>query len=64
MLRIMQNNLMVKKVIALTDCVNLTGLGKYSRYKIFVLASSAEGDGPASEAVIMRTDQDSKFVYD
>ena len=38
----------------------LTNLKEYVNYNITVLASTVKGDGPASEPVVVRTDQDSK----
>ena len=38
----------------------LTNLKEYVNYNITVLASTVKGDGPASEPIVVRTDQDSK----
>ena len=38
----------------------LKNLKKYVNYNITVLASTVEGDGPASDPIVVRTDQDSK----
>ena len=41
----------------------LTGLKEFVNYNITVFASTVEGDGPASDPVIVvTTDQDSKFT--
>ena len=39
---------------------NLTGLREYVNYSITVFASTVKGDGPASDPIIVITDQDSK----
>ena len=41
--------------------VNLTGLVPSTKYKVTVLASNANGDGPRSDPVTLRTRTDSKF---
>ena len=38
----------------------LTNLKEYVNYNITVFASTVKGDGPASNATVLRTDQDSK----
>ena len=38
----------------------LTNLKEYVIYIITVFASTVKGDGPASDAIVVRTDQDSK----
>ena len=38
----------------------LTGLKEFVNYTITVFASTVKGDGPASDAIVVRTDQDSK----
>ena len=48
-------------VIAPTTEANLTGLTKYRSYSITVFASTAKGDGNASEPIIVITDEDSKL---
>ena len=40
---------------------SLTGLMKYRNYLITVFASTAKGNGPASQPIIVTTDQDSKL---
>ena len=40
---------------------NLTNLQEYVNYNITVFASTVKGNGPASDPVIVRTDQDGKF---
>ena len=40
---------------------NLTGLIPSTKYKVTVLASNTNGDGPQSDAVTLRTRNDSKF---
>ena len=41
--------------------IKLTSLKEYVNYNITVFASTAKGDGPASDTIVVRTDQDSKF---
>ena len=48
-------------LIAAITQANLTGLMKYRNYSITVFASTAKGDGNASEPIIVITDEDSKF---
>ena len=48
-------------VIAPTTQANLSGLTKYRSYSITVFASTAKGDGNASEPIIVITDEDSKL---
>ena len=38
----------------------LTGLKEFVNYNIIVFASTVKGDGPTSDAIVVRTDQDSK----
>ena len=38
----------------------LTNLKEFVSYNITVLASTVKGDGPASDPIVVRTDQDSK----
>ena len=42
------------------DEKGLTGLKKFVIYSITVFASTVKGDGPASDPIVVRTDQDSK----
>ena len=43
---------------------NLTDLREYVDYNITVRASTSKGDGPdSSPAIVVRTDQDSKFFF-
>lgn len=49
-----------KHVICPTREVELKNLAKYTDYSIRVLAATAQGDGPASVPIIVRTDEDSK----
>ena len=42
--------------------VTLKGLKKYTNYSIFVFASTAKGDGNASDPITVTTDEDSKFL--
>ena len=42
--------------------VKLTGLTEYTSYSISVIAATVKGDGPASSAITVRTDEDSKFL--
>jgi len=39
----------------------LTNLKEYVNYSIAVFASTVKGDGPSSDSIIVRTDQDGKF---
>ena len=39
----------------------LTNLARYTEYSIKVLAATVKGDGPPSEAIIVRTDEDGKY---
>ena len=39
---------------------NLTELKEYVNYNITVFASTVKGNGQASDAIVVRTDQDSK----
>ena len=48
-------------VSAPTTQVSLTGLMKYRRYRITVFASNVQGNGPASQPIIVTTDQDGKL---
>ena len=48
-------------VSAPTTEMNLTGLMKYRNYSITVFASTAKGNGNASEPIIIITDEDSKL---
>ena len=48
-------------VRAPTTLASLTSLMKYRNYSITVFASSAKGNGPASQPIIVTTDQDSKL---
>ena len=40
----------------------LTNLKKYVNYNITVLASTARGNGPPSNPIVVRTDEDSKYT--
>ena len=42
--------------------VTLNGLKKYTNYRIFVFASTAKGDGNASDPITVTTDEDSKLL--
>ena len=48
-------------VSAPTTQASLTSLMKYRNYSITVFASSAKGNGPASQPIIVITDQDGKL---
>ena len=41
----------------------LTNLKEFVNYNITMLASTEEGDGPASAPIVVRTDQDSKYYF-
>ena len=43
--------------------LNLTSLGKNQKYAISVLAFNDCGDGPSSDILYVKTDEDSKFRY-
>ena len=49
-------------VDAPTKQATLTGLNEYTNYSITVFASTAKGDGNVSNAIIVITDEDGKFV--
>ena len=49
-------------VDAPTTQATLTGLNEYTNYSITVLASTSKGDGNASEAIPVITDEDSKLT--
>ena len=51
-----------QEVTAPTTQATLTGLNEYTNYSITVLASTSKGDGNASKAIIVITDEDSKFT--
>ena len=40
-----------------------TNLKVYVNYNITVFASTVKGDGPASDPIVVRTDQDSKYIF-
>ena len=42
--------------------VTLKGLKKYTKYRIFLFASTAKGDGNASDPITVTTDEDSKLL--
>ena len=42
--------------------VTLKGLKKYTNYSIIVFASTAKGDGNASDPITVTTDEDSKLL--
>lgn len=48
--------------VAMAD-LNLTSLGKNQKHAIAVLAFNECGDGPASDVLYAKTDEDSKFCY-
>ena len=41
----------------------LANLKEYVNYNITVFASTVKGDGPASDPIVVRTDQDSKYIF-
>ena len=41
----------------------LTDLREYVDYNITVRASTSKGDGPQSNPIVVRTDQDSKYFF-
>ena len=51
-------NVQVNGSVSQTELRNLK---EYVNYKITVLASTVKGDGPASDPIVVRTDQDSKY---
>ena len=54
--------LQTAKVRAPSTQVTLKGLKKYTNYSIFVFASTAKGDGNASDPITVTTDEDSKLL--
>ena len=52
---------MTAVVSAPTTHVTLSSLEEYTNYSILVFASTVKGDGNASDAIIVRTDEDSKL---
>ena len=52
-----------KEVDAPITQANLTGLNKYTNYRITVSASTSKGGGNASASIIVITDEDSKLQY-
>ena len=49
-----------KQVRSPTQNVQLTNLAEYTYYSIKVSAATVKGDGPPSEPIQVRTDEDSK----
>ena len=49
-----------KQVNSPSRNVQLTNLTKYTSYSIKVLAATVKGDGPPSDPIQVRTDEDSK----
>ena len=43
--------------------MHLTDLREYVDYDITVRASTSRGDGPDSNPIVVRTDQDSKYFF-
>lgn len=41
----------------------ISGLEKFTEYNISVLCFTEPGDGPLSDFVLVRTNEDSKFSY-
>ena len=52
---------MTTVVSAPTTNVTLSNLEEYTNYSILVFASTVKGDGNASDAIIVPTDEDSKL---
>ena len=52
---------LTKEVSAPTMQATLTGLNEYTTYNMTVSASTSKGVGPASEHIVVITDQSSKF---
>ena len=52
-----------KRKTVTTRTAELKDLEKYTEYSIKVLAATIKGDGPPSDPIIVRTDQDSKYSY-
>ena len=52
---------MTAVVSAPTNHVTLSSLEEYTNYSILVFASTVKGDGNASDAIIVSTDEDSKL---
>lgn len=55
-------SLQTNVVSAERNQARLTGLNEFTNYSITVFASTAKGDGPASEPTYIITDEDSKFL--
>ena len=53
-------NVQANASVRQTELTNLKG---YVNYNITVLASTVKGDGPASDPIVVRTDQDSKLSF-
>ena len=51
-----------KNVTAPANQTTLTGLHEYTNYSITVFASTSKGGGIQSTAIVVITDEDSKFV--
>ena len=51
-----------KNVTAPSNQTTLTGLNKYTNYSITVFASTSKGGGNQSTAIVITTNEDSKFV--
>ena len=52
-----------KSKTIVTRTAKLKDLEKYTEYSITVLAATIKGDGPTSNPIIVRTDQDGKYTY-
>ena len=53
---------LTKNVTASRTQATLTGLNEYTNYSITVFASTAKGGGNVSAAIIVITDEDSKYT--
>ena len=52
-----------KRKTVTTRTAELKDLEKYTEYSIKVLAATIKGDGPPSDPIIVRTDQDGKYTH-
>ena len=58
-----ENDNGIVKVNGSVRQTELTNLKEYVKYYITVFASTVKGDGPASGPIVVRTDQDSKYIF-
>ena len=58
-----ENDNGIVKVNGSVRQTELTNLKEYVKYYITVFASTVKGDGPASGPIVVRTEQDSKYIF-